>query len=173
MSTIHLGIDKSSWDRIYTGALDIYEFDKSKIVSETQKFILNAQTTFISLYKEILVGEKMFNMSSNGFANYSTVFNESVLQDEKITTSSMNPKILAFVYYTLYIAPNSVGGYSVFFHKEMAKRTLELVENYTVKEEYKYKDTALYSFLKKTGCTASNLIRYFVFLQNKYPSLEK
>ena len=41
-------MDKSAWDRIYSTSLEIYEFDKSRIISESQKFKLNAQTTFIS-----------------------------------------------------------------------------------------------------------------------------
>ena len=87
-------MDKSSWDRIYSTSLEIYDFDKSKIVSESQKFILNAQTTFISMAKDILVGINMYMPQLSNFAQYSNAFSDQILNNESITSSSFNPKIL-------------------------------------------------------------------------------
>jgi hypothetical protein len=166
-------MDKSSWDRIYSTSLEIYDFDKSKIVSESQKFILNAQTTFISMAKDILVGINMYMPQLSNFAQYSNAFSDQILNNESITSSSFNPKILAFCFYSLEIIKNSnyIEGYNIFFDKKKATKTLELVQTYVVTNEFQYRNTSLYDFLKKTGTTPSNLIRYFVFLEKKYPKV--
>ena len=159
-------MDKSAWDRIYSTSLEIYEFDKSRIISESQKFKLNAQTTFISL-RDILSGEG--NVFSIQFPLYQKAFVNTVLSNEKILSSSLNPKIMAFAFYALYIVTDNMDGFHIFFDKKRAQEFLKIIHNYLETEEYKHKDTKLYEFLKKTGCTPSNLVRYFIYYEQMFP----
>ena len=159
-------MDKSAWDRIYSTSLEIYEFDKSRIISESQKFKLNAQTTFISL-RDILNGEG--SVFSVHFPTYQQAFINYILNNEKILSSSLNPKIMAFAFYALFIISNNMDGVNVFFDKERAKEFLKVVHKYLEVEEFKFKDTKLYEFLKKTGCTPSNLVRYFIYYEKMFP----
>lgn len=163
-------LDKSAWDRLYSTSYEIYEFDKSKIVSESQKFILNAQTTFISLQKTILVSESLFSSPIFNFGMYSNAFKDNILENEKITSSSLNPKIIAFAFYALKIIPSEYDNYRIFFDKKNAKECIELVRRYLETQEFKYKNTELYDFLKKTGTNCDNLIRYFIFFEKMYPA---
>ena len=159
-------MDKSAWDRIYSTSLEIYEFDKSKIISESQKFKLNAQTTFISL-RNILNGAA--NIFSVPFPLYQKAFMNVVLNNENILSSSLNPKIMAFAFYALFIVSDNMDGVNIFFDKERAQEFLRVIHNYLEVEEFKYKDTELYDFLKKTGCTPSNLVRYFIYYEEMFP----
>lgn len=160
-------------DPAYYPILEIYSFDKDKIKTEEKKFEYTARNAFLKLHIDVLpfVNElSPFNDSKERWEILSSVFTESVIGNSDIANAPYNPSILAFVFYSLDIFGDGSGyHHNIFYNEKSAKLFIKTIREYW-QDESRHSNE-FFEFLKTTGCTASNCIRYFIFLQNMFPRI--
>jgi hypothetical protein len=155
------------WERIALYGLEDNVLEKG-IKTEEQKFIHNVNKTFVEL-------EKILNTN---LALYREKFTNSFLNQKEIINSSINPKVLVYVFTTLPIVvvnyqefkkdpTNVIPIRKVYYDENNAKKTIEDIKQNYVKDKKKKKDTKgeFSKFLIENGITPDSIIRYYRFFE--------
>ena len=133
------------------------------IKSEHQKFKHNAAIAFLELGRILM-------RNSNGYARYNRVFQDDIVGLEEVDVS-FNPRALAYAFVTSMIFLNDR-----LLYAENGARTAIKTMNRIIAEDDSFfnstnvTDGELVKYFKSAGIDGNNIIRYYHFLQKKYPS---
>lgn len=173
--TTTFALDKNWWEKVYD-LQDIYEFSKyEKGVkrTESEKFRNIAQFTMLYLTKELFTE----NISTGNYysptnlKNFHQPFVEYIAVNPQINSKPYNPKVMAFTF--LYLVNINQ---QIFYSHNVAIQCLKMIETIEtkIKENIRMNafETSMKDFMKDTGMSSANLIRYFLLYKNMFKNIQ-
>jgi len=141
---------------------DFSGLEKGNIKKDYQKFMFNGKQGYNQIFQ--IFGGKGIEVERKG-----AIFNDLILENSEINTTSYNPKAFALCFEyginvilqtneLIFSEKNMKKLVKLIYQLESGKKNIEC-ESYIDLEELK-------EFLEKNGITSKNIIRYIHFLEN-------
>jgi len=139
---------------------DFTGLEKGSIKKDYQKFMYNGKQGYITIFR--ILGGTGINVERKG-----AIFDEIILNNSSINSSSYNPKAFALV----FEFGIDIGGSGLFFNQEKMLQLVEIIRaiesnNVSSKNIPNFIDVEEFSqYLSESGITSKNIIRYIHFFE--------
>lgn len=173
--TTTFALEKNWWEKVHD-VQDIYEFtkyEKGMKRSEAEKFRNIAQYTMLYLTKNVFSSDNIqpgtYYIPPKMSLLYQP-FAEKITMNSEISKKPYNPKIMAFTF--LYLVNINQ---DILYSQNVVNECLQMIQKIESKIRNNVRlsafETSIKDFMKETGMTSENLVRYFVFYKRKFPNL--